>query len=761
LSFFCLAVLSSAIIFAASSPALSASGGPGQGAEPITTDIVVLADESGSQTAYSVRQEAEAAQTIAEDALNSRSMVAVVGFGSNNGQPGQQAARQVCRPTVIDSPPSRQYLADCVGGLHRRTQAEGWDTDFAAAAGQALSYLSQNAPANAVKAIFLETDGVLDVHDSPQYGPVSANRNAAARQVLDQELAQARTAGVGIWPLGFGPEVSPSSLAAFAAGGSQKGCVKPYAQVINSASDVVRSLDALFASATCQGISPWSTGTVTGGGNTVLNVGIPVIATDGTITVVKGNPAVRVTYTDPNGVTVSGGRFDGSDFVLSGTNTGVESLHITDPVTGTWKIKLSAPAGLGQQLVSATALWQGAVRAAVFAEPPSATPGQKMVVRLTLLTRTGAITDGSALQGMSFSIDVTGDGIPGPVTVPLNDKGVAPDTKAGDGSFAGPFTAPRTPGTLTFTARVSGTGIYPTAIPETVLVSATAPLVEGSISFPPSAFTVSPGGTISGTLTAVNRTGEARPVRLILNTQPSTHATITSPKGVFSLPSGNSTQRFTVSFAPNTALGGTSVNLSLVDNANPRVVYAAGQLNVDVQKPPGALAKYKWLIVAAMVIVLAIAAFLLDRRRRRRARRNVRGLQVSLRRDGEQVGAELRAPGRWSDEFRFVIRDPLDQYPRLDYPRPTDQPYVARRGPNGYIRVRAPEGERYEIAIGGQGEPLSNGLLMIFRDKRRRPSVRPQKPAPEKTRSSTPAASPAAATPAPPSTTEPEADPWL
>jgi hypothetical protein len=257
LSFFCLVALSVVMSFPISlTPALAASG-PRQNAEPITTDVVVLVDESGSETAYNVHQEAEAAETIAEDALNSRSMVTVVGFGSNNGLPGQQAATQVCRPTVIDSPPSRQYLADCVSALHHRTPQEGNDTDFAAAMGQALSYFGKDVPPNAVKAIFLETDGVLDVHGSPQYGPIPANRNAAAQQILNQELAQAKAAGVQVWPLGFGSQATQSSLNAFAKGGSQQGCVKPNAQIVTSASDVVHSLEALFASATCQAIGPW------------------------------------------------------------------------------------------------------------------------------------------------------------------------------------------------------------------------------------------------------------------------------------------------------------------------------------------------------------------------------------------------------------------------------------------------------------------------------------------------------------------------
>jgi hypothetical protein len=298
--------------------------------------------------------------------------------------------------------------------------------------------------------------------------------------------------------------------------------------------------------------------------------------------------------------------------------------------------------------------------------------------------------------------------------------------------------------------------LYSTPIPATVEVSATPALVEGSLSFPASSATVYPGGTVHGTLTAVNRTGEARPVRLILDTPSATHATITSPKGVFSLPSGNSTTNFIISFARKTALGGTSLNVRLVDNSNPGTVYGGGQLNVNVQNPPGPLEKYKWIILGGLIALLAIAAFLFARRRSRRAKINVRGLHASLSRDGEVVGAELRAPSKWADEFRFVIRDPDGQYPRLDNPRPADRPYVARRDANGKVRVRTPEGERYEIPLGGRGEALTNGLLLAFRDaqRRRSPVRRPSTPKPTPVQAARPG--PAAQHPA---GSEPDA--WL
>jgi hypothetical protein len=370
--------------------------------------------------------------------------------------------------------------------------------------------------------------------------------------------------------------------------------------------------------------------------------------------------------------------------------------------------------------VSATALWQGAVRASVFPEPPSVSTDQHMVIKLSLLTRRGTITDGTALRGMSFSVVATGDGLAGPVAIPLNDNGTGPDTLAGDGSFAGSFTAPSTPGTLTFTGRVRGYGLYSTPIPATVQVTAARALIEGSVGFPASAATVNPGGTVHGTLTAVNRTGEARRVRLILDTPSATHAIISSPRATFSLPSGNSTTNFTVSFARHTALGGTSLNIRLVDNADPSQVYGAGQLNVTVVKPPTILQRYKWAIAGGVIALLALIALALARRAARRARVSVRGLRAVLSRDGERVGAELRAPSKWADEFRFVIRDADGQYPRLDTPRSEDRPYAARRAAAGKVHVRSADGDRYEILLGSQGADLSNGLYLAFHDGQRR-----------------------------------------
>ena len=164
-------------------------------------DIVVLADESGSLSASAVRQEKAAAALIAQSELSSRSRVTVLGFGSSNG-PGQSAIDVICPTTEVTDNLTRTALSRCVEQIKPRTN--GNDTDFAAALRGAVATLT-STPANRPRLVFLLTDGVLDVGNSPSYGPDAAGRTMEAqRQLTDEILPAAKQAGVQIWPLGFG-----------------------------------------------------------------------------------------------------------------------------------------------------------------------------------------------------------------------------------------------------------------------------------------------------------------------------------------------------------------------------------------------------------------------------------------------------------------------------------------------------------------------------------------------------------------------------
>ena len=190
-------------------------------------DLVVLVDESGSESNLDVKHEMEAAGTIAQALLNPQSRVAVVGFGGADGVvPNQDPTMIVCQPTITNGFAGLEYLARCVNELHRRTSVEGDNTDYAAALGQAMSFLSQGtpAPANAIKAIVMMTDGGLDVSGDPQYP--QPNWLPAAHHAVNLQLAAAQTAGVQIWPLGFGnlSRANVRYLDYLAANGGQQSC---------------------------------------------------------------------------------------------------------------------------------------------------------------------------------------------------------------------------------------------------------------------------------------------------------------------------------------------------------------------------------------------------------------------------------------------------------------------------------------------------------------------------------------------------------
>src|SRR5205085_4738949 len=178
-----------------------------------------------------VADEKQTAGTIVQTMLNQNSRVTVVGFGGvNNVVPNQTPVDVVCQPTIA-SAANLDSLASCVSKLHRRSETEGNDTDYAAALGQAMSYFSpgttagQQSPAGSIKVILMMTDGGVDVHrNTQQYG---GGWLAGEQQVVSQKLAAARQEGVQVWPLGFGTDITrgdSSYLGQLARGGAQTSC---------------------------------------------------------------------------------------------------------------------------------------------------------------------------------------------------------------------------------------------------------------------------------------------------------------------------------------------------------------------------------------------------------------------------------------------------------------------------------------------------------------------------------------------------------
>jgi von Willebrand factor type A domain len=706
-------------------------------ADVAVLDVVVLVDESGSETDAKVADEKQTVGTIVQSMLNPGSRVTVVGFGGvNHVVPNQNPIDVVCQPTIASGTQNLSYLASCVNGLHRRTEQQGDDTDYAAALGQAMSYFNpgttygQQSPAHAIKVVLMMTDGAVDVHrDTQQYG---TNWLEGEQQAINQQLAAARAYGAQVWPLGFGTDIgtgitepqAKAYLNQIAGNAAPAVCDKrhvanqPHATWVNDPSDAINALNQLYADAACLGTN--STHTQVGGGVQTgkLTVTIPDIASDAVISVDRGSPGVQVSFSMP------GGRPWTDSSAISGQDTSpVEVLHIaniTSDEVGTWGIHLTAPPGLASQLVSATVFWQGAVRAVITADPPSTKLGQPISVTLSVLGPNGPITDPATLKSLLVGVTVSGDGLPGPTQVPVTNSSESGGSAIGVGDYRGTFAAPNQQGTLTFTGTAAGYGLYATQVPASVSVGTATAGFTATVQLPVVA-SVQAGESITGHLVFTNETGAAKQVRLVLSTS-GANASITSPSGAITAPSGSPPSvPFTVSFDKDSPVGTAWLQVMVVDAANQSLVYNTETLNVTVTKPPGFFAKYLWDIVGIIALILLVILAVLWRRAVIRRRKDVRGLVAILRRNGDQLGRELLAPNRWSDVFRFMIRDEAEPTARLDFPQPGFSEYQVRRsGPNEVKLMTPAGGEPYDVVVGGPGETMDhNGLELAFRDTRR------------------------------------------
>jgi len=693
-------------------------------------DVVMLVDESGSETPAKVADEKQTVSTIVQSMLNPRSRVTVVGFGGINHVASNQTPVDIaCVPTIAGGQQNLSYLASCVTKLRRRTEVQGDDTDYAAALGQAMGYLSPDStatppsPPGAIKIILMMTDGAVDVsRNTKQYG---VNWQEGEKVGIDSQLAMARKSGVQVWPLGFGTDIGtgltePQALTYLnniAAGGASAVCDKqhavnqPHATWVNNPGNAISALNELYADAACLGTNGNSTA-INGGGSATLSVTIPQIASDAAISVDRVNPGIGVGFTMPNGrAWTDASAISGQD------NSPVVVLHLADITSadvGTWKINLTAPTGLASQLVSATAFWQGAVRAVITANPPSAKLGQPISVELDVLGPSGPITDQSALHNLLTGVTVTGDGLPGTSTVKVS-------AASSPGEFTGTFKAPSQAGTLTFTGSASGYGLFATDVPTYVAVGTANPNFTATAEFPVVS-KVQIGNTITGKLIFTNKTGSAKQVRLLLSTSGAT-ASITSPTGLITVPSGNAPDvPFTVQVAKHSRTGAAWFRVEVADASNPNLVYNAARIEVTVTKPPTFIQKYFWEIIGIIILIALIIAALLWRRAIIRARIDVRGLVATLRREEQELGRPFKAPDRWADTFRFIIRDEHEPTARLDFPQTGFSVYLVKRSRPGEVKLMTPgRPEPYDVVVGGPGEVMEhNGLRLSFRDTRRK-----------------------------------------
>ncbi|MFJ5095591.1 VWA domain-containing protein [Streptomyces sp. NPDC088557] len=691
---------------APSAPAAPAA--PADGPDPI--DFAVVVDQSASLADEDLARETEAAALIGQGEISERSRATVIGFGSSE-KPGQSPVREVCPLTAVDAA-GRQQLSGCVQLLNDRDPARtGPGTDFPAAVRHAVTRLTEGrAPTGPAgtpavpKVVFLLTDGRLDVADSPEYGTDRDSRQANGARRLTEELARARAAGVQIWPLGFGGEIDRAALTAMAEGGYRGACSGipgsvPRMRVVGTSAGIDTALQETFAAARCARIAH---GTV-GKPPADLTVTIPPIATDGSLTVAKHDPKVRVTYYDPAGRKVPArGELDGSVFEVSGQNGPVEALRVTDPLPGRWRVHIEAPEGHGDREVAVRAIWQGRLRSAVVLDPASPRPGEKVTVEVRMQTRRGVvITDPGQLAGLAVTADLSGDGF-SPVSFRLADDGRAPDTRAGDVRFTGTFTLPAgATGDLELLTRMAAPGIVSDRRPLHARAADGVPLVTAGLVT--DAVTVHPGGTVHGTLDVTNNDTAPHTLRLALAEQVPGAELAVTPATVTAPPNKAVRVPFTVTVGPGTPLGELGGQVTAVDTGDGDRALRSTFLNVRVVAPPTWWDRWWRAVAAGAAVALLAGAFAGIRLAARRRRRDLTGVTLELCQEGRPLDSLTVRRGQCpGGAFAFTVDEPYGSPPTL------------RRVPGGsasttHVLRRNGAGELLLRLRGGGQVPLRSG----------------------------------------------------
>ncbi|GAA1934049.1 vWA domain-containing protein [Kitasatospora viridis] len=711
------AVLALAPLTAGAGPA-GADGTPAAPPAPIgPVNYVVAVDESGSIQPDEMAQEKDAALRIALGDVSPASTVAVLGFASSN-TPDQHAVDVVCPPTALDTA-GRDNLGGCAGQLRGRQQSEGWDTDFPAAVSQAVSLLTTNTDPTTPRVLFLLTDGKLDVPNSPQYGD-QAHRQQNAQQALVTELQHAADAKVQVRPLGFGSDADQNELNLMAASGYQNGCVdlpdaKPRATLVPDSAAVGAALQTAFAAAHCL----QSTTGTSGHPPVDLSVRISPLATVGSIVVDKGDPAVTATYYDPQGHQITGtGDAYGSHFELAGQGQSVESLRITDPAPGTWRIHLDAPDGHRGQLATVSVLWHGELRSSITMDPPSPAAGAPVTVTVRLQTRDGfAVTDQQDLQQLGITAQLTGDGF-SPVPIPLTDA--VPGTR--NGSFTGKVTVPTgATGRLNVTETLTSPGL--TADQDRAEGSMVAPPVNLlSAALTPPTGSAHPGDHLTATLAVHN--GDQVPHTLALRAEDLAGGLLTpSPAQVTVAPGSSPVFRIALLVGSRVAfgrqldggsarLGGKLVVLDTTDQGRP---LADPSIALTVTPRPSFVQQYQWYLLAGALLLTALLLAATAVFRHGAISRRPVGLVLVLRdAEGQEVvrRAARNGPHGW---FEFDILEPRSPFPQIV--NRTGGAYRVQRHRDGgaVLEERGRPGGR---VLPGQPVALANGLALDLAESR-------------------------------------------
>ncbi|MFF5286017.1 VWA domain-containing protein [Streptomyces sp. NPDC013171] len=683
---------------------------PAEGPDPL--DFAVVVDQSASLAEKDLARETEAAALLSQGEISERSRATIIGFGSSE-KAGQSPVREVCPLTVADAA-GRERLSACVQQLGRRDAARmGPGTDFPAAVRQAVTRLTEagGAKTPAVpKVIFLLTDGKLDVADSPEYGTDRDTRQSNGARRLTEELARARAAGVQIWPLGFGSEIDRSALTAMAEGGYRGACSDipgsvPRMRVVGTSAEIDKALQETFAAARCARIAQ---GTV-GKPPADLTVTIPPIATDGSLTVAKHDPKVRVTYYDPAGRKVPvRGEFDGSTFEVSGQDGPVEALRVKDPLPGRWRVHIEAPEGHRDREVAVRAIWQGRLRSDVTLDPASPRAGEKVTVQVRMQTRRGVvITDPRQLADLTASAEVAGAGFE-PFTFRLADDGRAPDRKAGDVRFTGTFTLPAgATGDLELVTRMAAPGITSDRRPVHARRGADVPVLTAGLVVDRA--TVHPGDTVHGTLDLTNNDSAPHTLRLALQDQaPGAELTV-APTSVTAAAGKSTRIPFTVTVADGTALGELGGQVAVVDTGDGDTVLDTAFLDVLVVAPPTWWDRWWKAVTGGAVALLVLATLVGIRILAGIRRRDLTGTTLELRDDGRSLYAlTIRRGQSEGGTFAFTVDEPYGGPPTLRSVRGTaaSTAHVLRRTSSGELLLRPRGGRQVPVRA---GEPIGLG----------------------------------------------------
>ncbi|MDI2130364.1 vWA domain-containing protein, partial [Yinghuangia seranimata] len=672
-------------------------------------DIAVVVDESGSLSADDVVRERQAAKLVVQGEIADESRALILGFGSAD-RDGNTAVHEVCPLTVLNGA-GREAISACAGradgpdAIHKRAETEGNGTDIPNAIGEAVSRLRNAGGNERPRLVFLLTDGVTDVSDSPGYGPPGTDRTAAAlRRLNDLVLPDAVKAHVQIWPLGFG-QADLNALSAIAAGGYQQPCSqrpdsKPHASVVRTAVEATTALEQALAVARCADVVIGDSGTVP----TELSVTIPSVATDGTIQVLKPDDA-RVTYIDPDNKEIPAdkldkGDFEGSHFEVTGKIGSVESLRVRDPKPGTWRVRIApAPGTNGGGQASVTAIWQGVLQSQVYVNPTAPTAGEDVLVRVALLTRRGVSVRGAKeLRAIQVAVKLTGGFQT--VSAPAADDGKDPDDEASDGTFTAKLTVPvGASGAYTATADVSAPGIVGDVRTAPGQISADRAVVRavGVTRY----LSGEQGDSVSGQVAVTNGTDQPHRVRAeVVNPRDNQHVRVTAAE--FDAQPGNSTHKVTLELDGDARTGDWQFTLKYVDAANGQQIGSA-PVTIHIDARPSAFTLWwrDWgtlVIIGVVALFVAVIVVAIATRRRRDAR-DPRGHDLVLRREGREVErVTIRRSVNGEATFRIDgVRTPR---PRVVLSA-TAPCYRISRLQDGGFAVRTPEGRTENLRRGG------------------------------------------------------------